>query len=130
MNGKVGLEEIMAELDPVLFGEEYVFCSTADDPADPVRSRAFAVVRETEGVTLVLQRDLAERAGLSFEGVFRRITLNVHSSLQAVGLTAVVATTLADRGISANVVAGYFHDHVFVPAARANAALRAMEELT
>jgi hypothetical protein len=63
--------------------------------------------------------------------VFRCITLNVHSSLHGVGLTAVVAQTLADSGISANVIAGHFHDHVFVPSHRADeaaAALRALGE--
>jgi hypothetical protein len=57
------------------------------------------------------------------------ITLRVHSSLAAVGLTAAVAAALSDHGISANVVAAYCHDHIFVPADRAEEALAALRSL-
>lgn len=80
-------------------------------------------------MTLIVPQHEADAADLSYEGVYRAITLTVHSSLSAVGLTAAVASTLADHGISANVVAAYYHDHVFVPADGAEAAVSALKAL-
>ena len=79
---------------------------------------------------MVVARQDADRAGLAYDSVFRCITLNVHSSLEAVGLTAAVSGKLAETGISANVIAAYYHDHIFVPAEKADAALSALNELS
>jgi hypothetical protein len=73
--------------------------------------------------------DLA-KAGLAAQGPFARITLTIHSALQAVGLTAAVAGALAAEGISANVVAGFYHDHIFLPASDAHRAMAALRRLT
>lgn len=67
---------------------------------------------------------------LEFEGSFRQITLTVHSSLEAVGLTAAVSTKLAAKGISANVIAAYYHDHIFVQTAKAELALSVLQEFS
>jgi len=80
-------------------------------------------------LTLILPVEVAQQARLQFESRFRQITLTVHSSLAAVGLTAAVATKLASHDISANVVAAYYHDHIFVPAEKAESALLALKEL-
>ncbi|MCH9673679.1 MAG: ACT domain-containing protein, partial [Gammaproteobacteria bacterium] len=64
------------------------------------------------------------------ESIFKRITLTVHSSLDAVGLTAAVSTKLAEHDISANIVAGYYHDHIFVQTQRATHAMAALRELS
>jgi hypothetical protein len=80
-------------------------------------------------LTLIVPLEAARQAGLPTEPAMRMITLDVHSSLEAVGLTAAFATALGSKGISANVVAAYYHDHIFVPAAdaeRAVAVLRAL----
>jgi hypothetical protein len=79
-------------------------------------------------LTLILPKLQAEQAELDYEGLFRMITLNVHSSLEAVGLTAAVSKKLAERDISANVVAAYYHDHIFVQSSKADAALAALKE--
>ena len=84
----------------------------------PPLGDAFALIREDEGFTLIRPGD-----------GWARITLCVHSSLAAVGLTAKVATALAARGIAANVVAGYHHDHLFVPWDRRQQALAALLDL-
>jgi len=84
--------------------------------------------REQEGLTLVLPASLADSAGLSFDGTMRCITLTVHSSLQAVGLTAAVSRVLAEAGIPANVVAAYYHDHIFVPTVYAARAISLLEQ--
>ena len=54
------------------------------------------------------------------------LTLEVHSSLESVGLTAAVSARLAARGIACNVIAGYHHDHLLVPVARADDAIEAL----
>jgi hypothetical protein len=124
MKRKDDLASIMAELDPRLSEQEYVFCTRQSTGFEGLAAlEPFATVHESEGLTLVLERRRAEVAGLEFAGVFRRISLGVHSSLHAVGLTATVSGALAASGISANMVAGFHHDHIFVPAARAAEAL-------
>jgi uncharacterized protein len=98
-------------IEPRLYAEPYVFVSV---PEPPPGLEPFAVIREDEGVTLVMRRDDADRAGLGYGYVAARITLAINSALDAVGLTAVVSRTLADAGISCNIIAGAAHDHLFV----------------
>ena len=86
-------------------------------------------VAEAEGTTLGLPRERADELGLTYAFVASWITLRVHSALDAVGLTAAFAAALTDEGISANVVAGYFHDHLFVPEDRRDDAMRALRDL-
>ena len=80
-------------------------------------------------MSLLLGKARADQAGLEYSGVFKGITLSVHSSLEAVGFTAAVANKLAASGISANVIAAHYHDHVFVPADRAEQALSLLTTL-
>nr|WP_275889019.1 ACT domain-containing protein [Desulforhopalus vacuolatus] len=65
---------------------------------------------------------------MKYEGVFKGITLTVHSSLEAVGLTAAISSKLAEKGISANVIAAYYHDHIFVQTEKAEMAMEALNE--
>lgn len=88
-----------------------------------------AVIAETEGTTAVVSIAEAERRGWPVEFVAAWLTVSVHSSLEAVGLTAVLAKVLTDCGISCNVLAGYFHDHLLVPFDRADEAIAALEAL-
>ena len=86
-------------------------------------------MQEAEGLTLVLPRETADAHGLSYDYVAAWITLQVHSSLAAVGLTASFSAALAQAGISCNVVAGFHHDHLFVPSERAERALSTLRAL-
>ena len=95
---------------PELSAEPYVFAAGEAPPG----VTPFAVIREDEGVTLILTRADADRAGLDYNYVAARITLRVGSALTDVGLTALFSRTLADAGISCNVIAGLAHDHLFV----------------
>jgi hypothetical protein len=97
--------------------------------ADAADLNPIAAFEEQEGLTLVLRREQADAIGVHYQGIFRMITLQVHSSLEAVGLTAAVAEALSEQGISANVMAAYFHDHVFVPSDRARDAIAILEGL-
>jgi len=130
MNPLSELDELLAGLAPGLEPEEYVFCTLPCTAAMPAALAPLATMREAEGLSLVLPAETPRDAGLACEGPFRLITLRVHSSLKAVGLTAAVAGALAAAGISANVVAGYHHDHLFVPADRAEDALAVLCNLS
>ena len=121
MPGETNLDRLLGALDPVLHADEFVFCSRAEMAGDPI-----CAFREAEGFTLILRRAEATHLGLAFTYPCRMITLNVHSSLEAVGLLARVASALAARGISVNVVSGYYHDHLFVPPERAEEALETL----
>jgi hypothetical protein len=98
------------DIRPELSAQPYVFATGEPPPG----VTPFAVIREDEGVTLILTRADADRAGLDYEYVAARITLRVGSALTDVGLTALFSRTLADAGISCNVIAGLAHDHLFV----------------
>ncbi|MBG0759849.1 transporter [Vibrio cidicii] len=129
MSAITDLDLLLKSMSPKLLDGEYVFCCVDGPLADYLHLEPMATFREQEGLTLVVPRAKAELGGLRFDGIFRLITLTVHSSLQAVGLTAAFASQLAEHGISANVVAGYYHDHIFVPQEKAHAALQALESL-
>lgn len=130
MTGETDLTVLIAQMRPMLDPEPYVFCTFATKSlVELADCEPIGLFAETEGLTAILPVERARELGLGDAEWFRRITLTVHSSLEAVGLTAAVATALADRGISANVVAAYFHDHVFVPEEHAEAALDALRQL-
>lgn len=57
------------------------------------------------------------------------ITLDIHSSLEAVGFMAAVSAKLTESGIGVNPVSGFFHDHCFVPLGREKEALEVLEIL-
>lgn len=122
------LASLLQGLSPRLNDGRYVY--TRVHTGVPAGADPIVVVREDEGLTLVLTQEEADRLDLAYEFVAAWITLRVHSVLEAVGLTAAVSQVLTEAGISANVVAGYTHDHVFVPLQRADDAMRAMATLT
>jgi uncharacterized protein len=128
MTGETNLQTLLQTMQPLLHQGEYVFCtvplSTTMDT-----SGAIMVMREAEGLTLVLPRPTADALGLPYTCPMAWITLTVHSSLEAVGLTAAFAKALADAGISCNTVAGFYHDHLFVPYKDAGRAMEALGQL-
>jgi uncharacterized protein len=112
MDGERDLDRLLATMEPELQPGRYVFTTVGEVPVDcdPV-----VLVREAEGTTLVVEQEQADGLRLSYHHVAAMISLRVHSALDAVGLTAAVAAVLAEAGMSCNVVAGYHHDHLFVP---------------
>jgi hypothetical protein len=128
MTGKKDLMQIIRSLDPELDPKGYVYCTVAHD-SKQLPEESWATILEEEGITLILTKGEADANGLKYEGLWRRITCRVHSSLDAVGLTALISSRLAQQGIPANIVAGYHHDHVFVPETRSEDALHIMENL-
>ena len=129
MTGETNLNKLLSSMSPKLLDDEYVFCSVKNGQyGDLIDLSPLATYMEAEGLTLVITKDNADKAKLEYESVFKCITLLIHSSLEAVGLTAAVSTKLAENGISANVVAAYYHDHIFVQSVKAELALDALHD--
>ncbi len=128
MTGESDLAALLRGLSPRLNDGCYVY--TQVRTGVPAGADPLVMVREDEGMTLILARQEADRLDLAYEFVAAWITLEIHSALDAVGLTAAVSHVLTRAGISANVVAGYTHDHVFVPLERAEDAMRALATLS
>ena len=126
--GNSDLAVLISTVAPELHPGVYVYC-VVPPGTDIATLSPVATVAESEGLTLVLPEEQAIRAGL--EVVFRAawITLTVHSDLQAVGLTAAFAAALGRAGIGCNVVAGAYHDHIFVPLELAQPAMAALKAL-
>jgi len=115
-DGVTNLAFLLRGMQPKLHPDRHDFAVCDSAPSD-----AFAVIREEEGLTVIAPREAGEWA---------RISLSVHSSLSAVGLSAAMAKALADRDISCNIVAGYHHDHLFVPWLRRHDAMAALTTLS
>ena len=126
MSGETDLDHVIASLRPERRPGEYVFISLPN----ATQVDALAVVREEEGVTYIVPRATADERGWGYDFVAAWITLRVHTSLAAIGVTATVTSALADEGISCNMLAGYFHDHLLVQADRADDALEALRRLS
>ena len=130
MPALTNLTDLLRALDPKLHDEDFVFCTVVGDLIEYLNLNPIATFKEQEGLTLILEKSRAREAELDFDGTYKQISLSVHSSLTAVGLTAAVSSALASKGISANVVAAYYHDHIFVPATRAADAVVCLNQLT
>ena len=131
MSGIVHLATLLRSMSPKVLEGEFVFLSFANCTYGAHAHLApIGGFIEAEGLTLIVPRVQADSHQLSYDGVFCCISLHVHSSLSAVGLTAAVADALTVENISANVVAAYYHDHVFVPAQRTQDALAALQRLS
>lgn len=119
--------EMLAGMTPELKSGQYVFCAAGD--RDWTLLQPLAMFREAEGVSLILELGAAEAAGFPIEAPMALITLNVYSALDGVGLTAAVSGALANAAIACNMVAALNHDHLFIPAERANEALTILQDL-
>jgi hypothetical protein len=130
MAGEKNLSKLLLSMNPQLLDGDYVFCTVKKGKYGDYQDLSpLGCYQEVEGLTLILRKEQADLSELKYDSVLKGITLAVHSSLKAVGLTAIVAQTLAAKGISANVIAGYYHDHIFVPAKKADIALDALKQL-
>jgi|TARA_B110000438_G_scaffold60716_1_gene60914 hypothetical protein len=131
VSGEKNLEKLLTLMQPKLLDGNFVFCTITDgDLSDILKLAPIASFQEEEGLSLLSSQQNADEANIKYDSVLKGITLSVHSSLDAVGFTAAVANKLANNGIPANVVAAYYHDHVFVPADKAQFALQLLTELT
>lgn len=128
MEGEINLSTILENLNPVLNDGKYVFVKVDSIEQIPL-SKILFLFKEKEGITIVLEKRFAEELNLDFSYIASWITLEVHSSLAAVGLTAAFSQALGNANISCNVVAAYLHDHIFVDESDAQRAIDVLLKL-
>ena len=126
MTGEMNLATLLRTLTAKLQPDTYVFATLEKIPAGITPRMVFV---EDEGITLICTRAEAEAAGIAYDFPCRMITLDVHSALEAVGFIAHIATRLAAAGMGVNPVAGYFHDHLFIPEGREDDALAVIDAI-
>jgi uncharacterized protein len=129
MSGETDLPRLLRNMRPERNPGEFVFC-VLDAFEQAAVLRPLCLFQEKEAITVILPRQQADDMSLPYSVVLAWITLTVHSSLEAVGLTAAVSRALAKENISCNVVAAYYHDHIFIPLAEAERAMNALLALT
>lgn len=135
MQGEKDLKKLLQSLSPVRHSEIYVFCTINTRAlnalgSNPLNSlKPLASFQEKEGLSLIVSKHEADKNGFAYEGEFNLISLNVYSSLDAVGLTAVISKKLAENNISANIVAAYHHDHLLVPVSDTEQAMRVLTSI-
>ena len=129
MTGETDLKTLLASMTPELLDGIYVFATLAPGVLQAKGLDPVMVFREREGTTLILTEDAARAAGLAASFRCRMITLNIHSSLDAVGFLAAITARLAAAGMGVNPVSAFYHDHLFVPADRAEEAMELLRQL-
>ncbi|HDR9188790.1 ACT domain-containing protein [Burkholderia multivorans] len=131
MTGERDLTKLCEAIRPVMQAAIYVYCCFHDFVllSGLEQDEVFFTFRESEGLTVVLQNQTAERLALPFLSESRLVTLDVHPSLEAVGFIATIATVLADAKIPCNAVAAYYHDHLLIPVSRTDEAITLLERM-
>ena len=129
MPGETNLSRLIQNMQSELLEGEFVFVRFNRDLIEAIKLNPICTFNENEGLSLILNRDEADLNSIQYESVFRMITLNIRSSLDAVGFLARITGKLAMYNISVNPVSAYYHDHLFVPTARAEEAVNILKQL-
>jgi len=129
MSGEKSISALLRGMSPVLNEGDFVFCTVADASA-LLGTDVLGTFREKEGFTVIIERERADALGLEYNFVAAWITLTIHSALDAVGLTAAFAPALGKAGISCNVIAAFYHDHIFVAKDDAAKAIDVLQALS
>jgi hypothetical protein len=99
MTGETDLKTLLASMTSELLPGVHVFVTLAPGVPQPEGLEPVMVFREREGLTLIVTEDKAKAAGLAASFRCRMITLNIHSSLEAVGFLAAITARLAAAGM-------------------------------
>jgi hypothetical protein len=128
MSGLTDLQQTLQSLKVICDDVQYGFASIADESRIE-RDKILATFHENRQLAIIAPKDYLDSLGIENEGPYAKLTIDVHTSLELVGLTAVMATKLSEHGISANVVAAFYHDHVFVQYELRGKAVELLENL-
>lgn len=113
MSGEKNLEILLKTMKPKMNLGEFVFCEVEN--LEKIKLNEIVMsFKEEESITIITQKEIADKLNLKYSFVASWITLTIHSSLEAIGLTAAFSKALSEKGISCNVVAAFYHDHIFV----------------
>ncbi len=129
MTGETNLNTLLKTMKPKLNMGEFVFCSAKNLSTVDI-NEALLIFKEEEAITIIIKKETADKLKLDYSFISSWITLTVHSSLEAVGLTAAFSKALSEKNISCNVVAAFYHDHIFVDIKDAEKAMRVLTKLS
>lgn len=127
--GELSLNKLLSTLTTTLHPTIYVFATFTDTSKLPPLSESQMLFKESEGVTAIVSKDYAESHNIEYFFPCKMISLNVTSSLEAVGFMAIIATRLASKGMGCNPVSGFYHDHIFVPLGREDESSQILAQL-
>ncbi|GAB3037261.1 ACT domain-containing protein [Bowmanella dokdonensis] len=130
MSGEINLDHLIQSMQPVLHEELFVFVTRPATQALPGNLIPRMQFLEQEGMTLIVEQYQADLQGWDYQFPCRMITLNVHSSLEAIGFLAKITVALAKRQMGVNPVSAFYHDHLFVPADKADEAMQCLIQLS
>ncbi|MFO0971146.1 MAG: ACT domain-containing protein [Candidatus Saccharimonadales bacterium] len=130
MSGEKDLAIILRSIAVSCDDKEYIYCATNSyDKVADLLPDSVGLFKENEATTVIILKELLQDDDVQRSGSYAKLTIDVHTSLEAVGLTAAMAKVLTKYGISANVVAAYYHDHIFVPYELKDQAIKALSSL-
>jgi len=129
MTAETNLDTLLKTMKPKLNIGDFVFCTVKDLTSIDIND-TILIFKEDEGITIIVEREIADKLKLDYSFIASWISLTVHSSLDAVGLTAAFSKALSDNGISCNVVAAYYHDHIFIDKKNADTAMNILSKFS
>ncbi len=124
------LKILLKSMNPAIMAGQFVFCSVSDDLIRKMKVSPLLIFREHEGITIIVEKNVADEYYLSYENVWAMITLTVHSDLNAVGFLSAITSKLAEHKISVNAVSAFYHDHIFVPSERKDECLQLLNQIS
>ena len=127
--GEKNLQTLLRTMQPVLMDGAWGFVTVAKGKPLPKDVEPLMTYREAEGVTLILSEADLTKSGLMHAFFCRGISLQVNSSLYAVGFLATISETLAKAAMSINIVSAFHRDYIFVPHNRADEAVALLKKL-
>lgn len=130
MDGIKDLDKLLKGMKPGLVSKEFVFSTISESQFNRLKLNPLLIFKETEGITVIIERKIAEKNSLPYSNVWKLITLTIHSDLSAVGFLARITDKLAKAGISVNVVSACYHDHLFVPVEKADETIEILKKLS
>ncbi len=130
MSGIKNLGILLKSMKPEQVKGTFVFCTLSEEMFSKTKITPLLIFHEKEGVTIIVEKEVADKMKFQYQNTWAMITLSVHSDLTAVGFLAAITEKLAKEGISVNAISAYYHDHLFVPYEKAEYAMNALKQIS